>query len=319
MIDNLLNPIVLFFILGLLAGLFRSDLKFPESIYDGLSIFLLLAIGLKGGVELSRSTLTHVALPVVATLVLGILIPIIAFGILRVFGHFNRPDSAALAAHYGSVSAVTFAVAISFLNKNNVSYEEYTTALMVILEIPAIAIGVTLARMGLSNEKTEWRQLFHKVFFGKSVFLLIGGLGIGWIAGMERTAAINPLFSDLFKGALSLFLLEMGLIASKRFHELRKVGVFLTFFGIGMPLLSGLLGVVAGSLSGLSTGGTTLLAVLAASASYIAAPAAVRMAIPEANPTYYLTASLGVTFPFNLVVGIPLYYRLTIFVQTFIR
>jgi len=322
MADNLLNPIVLFFILGVLAGVSRSELKLPEALYETLSIFLLLAIGLKGGLQLAKTPWEQVLGPLGATLLLGLLIPLIAFAVLKGLGRFSRADAAALASHYGSVSAVTFAVATAYLSKMAIAFEEFTTVLMVVLEIPAIAVGVALARFGgekSSGQKANWSRLAHEVFLGKSIFLLLGGLAVGWIAGPERSEAISPLFKGLFHGALAIFLLEMGIVASRRLGDLRKVGVFLIAFGVGMPIVSALLGSIAGTLTGLSVGGTTILAVLVASASYIAAPAAVRLAIPEANPTYYLTASLGITFPFNLVIGIPLYYRIATYVQEFIK
>ena len=310
MLSTMLDPIVLCFAVGLFAGLLKSDLKLPDQLYDTLSIYLLFAIGLKGGVELARSNGREIMLPILATIALGIVIPILAYNILRRLGRFDRPDAAAIAAHYGSVSAVTYAVVLSFLNGIGVEFEAFVTVLLVVLEIPAIAVGILIARLRASQEEMSWGPLMHEVFLGKSVYLLIGGLVVGYVAGPDRTGAIAPLFFAGFKGALALFLLEMGVITSRRVADLRKSGAFLVAFGVFMPLISGALGTVLGVASGLSLGGTTVLATLAASASYIAAPAAMRIAVPKANPTLYLTAALGVTFPFNLIIGIPIYYRM---------
>lgn len=317
MLENLLDPVVLCFVLGLIAGIAKSDLKLPEALYETLSIYLLLAIGLKGGVELSKATLGQVIMPSVGTLFLGLSIPIIAFPILKNLGKLSPVDSAAVAAHYGSVSAVTFAVVLSFLTRLQVPYEGFTTVLLVLLEIPAIAIGVFIAKSQLADKSREgdWGKLAHEVFMGKSILLLVGGLLIGWMAGPEKMQPIQPVFSDLFKGALAFFLLEMGIVTSHKLASLKSTGIFLVIFGIFMPIFSGILGSAVGMLTGLSVGGATVLATLAASASYIAAPAAMRIAVPQANPTLYLTASLGITFPFNIVLGIPIYYAITQFLH----
>lgn len=317
MIENLLDPIVLCFVLGLVAGILKSDMKIPGQLYESLSIYLLLAIGLKGGVELAKSQLGEVVFPVIATLALGVIIPILAYNILRRLGRFDSTNAAAIAAHYGSVSAVTYAVVIGYLVRLNIQYEAYVTVLLVVLEVPAIAVGILLARLRANKAALQWGPLLHEVFLGKSIYLLVGGLLVGYLAGPERTEAISPLFFGLFKGALALFLLEMGIITSRRLGDLKKTGVFLAGFGIVMPLISGTIGAVLGTISGLSMGGTTVLATLAASASYIAAPAAMRMALPQANPTLYLTASLGITFPFNIIVGIPIYHWLSSVIHSF--
>lgn len=308
MLNNLLDPIVLCFILGLVAGLLKSDLKLPEQLYETLSIYLLLAIGLKGGVELAKSDLGELALPALATLVLGVITPILAYQILLRVGRFDRTNAAAIAAHYGSVSAVTFAVVLGYAARMNIDYEAYVTVLLVVLEVPAIAIGILIARRGAGGKALQWGPLLHEVFLGKSIYLLAGGLLVGYLAGPTRSEAISPLFVGLFKGALALFLLEMGIIASRRMGDLKATGAFLIGFGMAMPIINGTLGALLGAASGLSLGGTMVLATLAASASYIAAPAAMRMALPKANPTLYLTAALGITFPFNIIVGIPIYH-----------
>ncbi len=312
MISNLLDPVIIFFVLGILSGILKNDLKLPEAIYDALSIYLLLAIGYKGGLELSKTSLNNIYFPVAATICLGIIIPLIAFFILSKAGKFKKPDSAAIAAHYGSVSAVTFAVAIDFLHNSGIVYDEYMTVLLVMLEIPAIAVGITLAKFHSKDRSDiDINSLVKEILFGKSIYLLLGGLIAGYFAGMFHNESINKLFLDLFKGFLAFFLLEMGIIASKRFRDFKKVGPFLISFGIIMPLISSILGIFAGLISGLSLGGTFILACMAASSSYIAAPTAMRIAVPEANPTLYITASLGITFPFNIIIGLPVYYYLT--------
>lgn len=306
--SNLLDPVILFFVLGLLAGGAKSDLRLPEPVYKMLSIYLLVTIGLKGGVHLAEHAGSGLIGPVVAALLLALIIPAIAFGVLKVWGKFSRDDAAALAAHYGSVSAVTFAVGQAFLDRRGLPHEAYIALLVAVMEVPAIGLAVALARRG--EGKTEWGPLAVEVLLNRSIFLLIGGVAIGAVAGHERLQPIEGFFFGGFKGALALFLLEMGVLASQRLGDLKKVGPFLVGFGILMPLLAGTLGALAGTLAGLSLGGTTLLAILAASASYIAAPAACHVAIPRANPTLYLTAALGITFPFNLTVGIPIYFAL---------
>lgn len=308
MIENLLDPTVLFFLVGIFAGILRSDLRLPEAVYEILSIYLLLAIGLKGGVQLATTSLSDIITPAVGSIMLGLTIPGIAYPILRRIGKLSRPDAAAIAAHYGSVSAVTYAVVLTFLDRLGLFYEAYSTVLLVLMEIPAIAVGILIARLRAAKGPTSYGKLFHEVFFGKSIYLLFAGLIVGYALGPEGIVPVKLVFFDLFKGALAFFLLEMGLVASHRLSDLKRVGAFLTMFGIGMPILAGILGALTGWGTGLSVGGTTILATLAASASYIAAPAAMRIAVPEANPTLYLTASLGITFPFNLILGIPLYY-----------
>lgn len=302
------DPAVLFFVLGLTAGLLRSELRLPPSIYEFLSILLLLSIGLKGGVELTKQPVTTLLPQMVAVVAMGIVLALAAFPVLRHLGRLARVDAASIAAHYGSVSVGTYAVAVAYLGARSIPFEEHMPLLLVLLEIPAVLVGIVLAR-GLSRQ-TRWKTVAHEVFLGKGIVLLVGGLLIGWAAGPDGLATIEPLFFDLFKGILALFLLEMGLIAAAQASSLRRYGPFLVVFGVGMPLFSALVGTAAGLFLGLSVGGTAVLATLAASASYIAVPAAMRISLPEANPTLSLTASLGITFPFNVLIGIPLYYRL---------
>lgn len=300
------EPVVLFFLLGVIAGLLRSDLKIPGSIYDALSIYLLLAIGLQGGVKLASYPLAGVLLDGLIIVAMASVIPLVAFPLLRHLGRLGRADSASIAAHYGSVSVVTFSVGVTFLGHELQDYEGYMVVFLVLLEIPALVIGILLARFG--QGQVSWGRLMHEVFFGKSIYLLTGGLVIGYVAGPEAIQPLDKVFFDLFKGILALFLLEMGLVAAGRITDLRSYGAFLVGFGVVMPLLAAVGGTAAGVLLGLSVGGTLLLATLYASASYIAAPAAMRIAVPEANPALSIGASLGVTFPFNIFFGIPIYY-----------
>ncbi len=307
---NLLSPMVLAFALGITATLLHSDLKLPDELYTTLSIYLLLAIGLKGGIALAETSLAVFWAPAVATLLLGIIIPVIAYGVARKIGKMNVADAAALAAHYGSVSAVTFAAAQTFLDTVGVRYEGFMPALVAILEVPAIVVALLIAQVAGAPQGGDWRKALRELLTSKSILLLVGGMIIGWLAGPRGGKEVAPVFVDLFKGALTFFLLELGMVAARRFRDLPSAGLFLLGFGIIMPIFNGLLGIWFGSMTGLSLGGSTILGVLAASASYIAAPAAVRIALPQANPSFYLTAALGITFPFNLAIGLPLYYTI---------
>lgn len=310
---NLLAPIPLFFALGLFAALVRSDLKVPEPLYVGLVLYLLAAIGLKGGAEIHEVGLTAIWMPLVAAALLGSLIPCLGFFILRRFGGFSVHDAAAIAGHYGSVSAVTFAVASQFLARLHVQPEAYASAFLAIMEPIGIVAAIFLARFALQAEATgdrvhSLKAMLHEVLTGKGTMILLGALGIGYLSGPQGVVLTKAFFVDPFKGVLCLFMLEMGILAGQRLTEVRRVGLFLLAFGIVMPIFNGLFGVLAGGAVGLSLGGSTLFGVLAASASYIAAPAAARISLPEANPSLYLTASLGITFPFNIALGIPLYF-----------
>ncbi len=303
---NSLDPVILFFLFGVAAGILRSELKLPGALYDSLSIFLLLAIGLKGGQGLATQPLGPLLPQLFAVVFLGVLQTLIAYGGLRLIFRFDRPNAAATAAHYGSVSVATFAVAAAWLASRSIDTEPQMAILLAVMEIPAILVGIVLAR-GVSQD-TDWKSLAHEAFLGKGVTLLLGGMAIGWAAGPEGLKPISGLYFDLFKAVLALFLMEMGLIVSRQLDELKRRGLTLIAFGLVMPLLSSCLGLVTGLLLGLSTGGMTMLATLAASASYIAVPAAMRIAVPEANPAISLAGSLGVTFPFNILAGIPLYH-----------
>lgn len=303
-----LDPILLFFVLGLAAGLVRSELRLPGQVYELISIVLLLAIGLKGGVELAQQNILNLLPQLAAVIAMGVTLPLVAFPFLTKLGKLPRPDAASVAAHYGSVSVGTYAVAAAYLATANVSYEAHMPLLLVILEVPAIVVGIWLAKGAAARQ--NWRSLSHEIFAGKGVVLLLGGLMIGWIAGHEGVESIKPVFFDAFKGVLALFLLEMGVLTAARLADVRRYGYFLVVFAISMPVFSAIVGCTLGWLLGLSVGGTAMLGILAASASYIAVPAAMRISVPEANPSLSLTASLGITFPFNVIVGIPLYHQL---------
>lgn len=311
---NLLSPAVLFFALGILAALLKSDLKFPEALYVTLTLYLLTALGFKGGVAINEAGIAKVILPALTAMLLGALIPLWTYPLLRFGGKLRPVDAAAIAAHYGSVSAVTFITATNYLKGINESYENYATAFLAVMESPAIVVGVLLGKMTLTKQSSVFngslKGLLHEAMFGRSVFLLVGALLVGMACGNAGMEKVAPFFVAPFQGVLALFLLEMGLVAGQRLGDLKKVGPFLAGFGILMPLLHGCLGVWLGKICGLSLGGTTLMGVLAASASYIAAPAAMRLSLPDANPALYLTPSLAITFPFNITIGIPIYYAL---------
>ncbi|WP_043703198.1 sodium-dependent bicarbonate transport family permease [Tepidimonas taiwanensis] len=309
-----IDPVVGFFVLGLVAGLLGSDLKLSSGLYDTLTIYLLIAIGLKGGFELASRDVTSLILPTAVIVAASAVTPMVAYQILLRLGRLPHADAASISAHYGSVSVVTFAVGASYLGRQGLDYDGFMSVFLVFLEFPALIVGVLLAK-GLKAD-ANWRRLAHEVLTGKAIVLLLGALLIGWIWGREGGKALVPFFEGLFKGFLALFLLGMGVTTAARFGDLRRVGLFLVGFGILMPIVSAAGGVLVGWLLGLSVGNTHLLAVLYASASYIAAPAAMRIAIPEANPALSMGASLGVTFPFNVVAGVPLYLAMT---QTFYR
>jgi uncharacterized protein len=300
------DPVVLFFVFGLVAGLLRSELKLPPALYDTLSIILLLAIGLHGGVELAAQASPALLGQMFAVVLMGILLPLLAFPLLR-FLRFSRIDSASIAAHYGSVSAATFAVVVAFLLAEGIFFESYMPLFVAVLEIPAILVGIVLAR-GISSG-IHLGELVREIFLGKSIMLLIGGLIIGLLAGKDAIAPLEPFYTSMFKPVLALFLLEMGLIASRQLGGLRKVGPRLLVFALIFPWIGAATGLLFGLGIGLSVGGTAMLATLGASASYIAVPAAMRLALPEANPSLSLGASLGITFPFNILIGIPLYLK----------
>jgi hypothetical protein len=309
----MIDVVVFFFLLGVFARLVKSDLRLPEALYETLSIYLLLAIGLKGGIELSKQPLAALAPQVLACMALGFVIPFALYPLARAL-RLSGVDAAALVAHYGSVSVVTFAVATAALTRQGIAYESHAALWVAVMEAPGLVAGILLARWSLRgadrSRRTDWGSLAHDVLFGKSVLLLLGGLLIGAVAGEAGTAPIKAVFIDPFKGVLALFLLELGLVAGGRLSEVRRFGPAVLVIGLGAPPLLALAGAATGWALGLSTGGVALLATLAASASYIAAPTAMRIAVPQANAALSITAALGITFPFNIVVGIPMYIEL---------
>jgi hypothetical protein len=315
-LQNIMNPPVLFFLLGMLAVFLRSDLEIPQPLPKLFSLFLLISIGLHGGYELSKSGLT---LDVMKGLLLAILmasiVPIYSFFFLRM--KLDVYNSIAVAATFGSISAVTFITGITYLQTIGVEYGGYMVAAMTLMESPAIIIGLVLAAIfarqdidGEEREKTDWGEIMREAFLNPSVFLLMGALLIGMMTGEKGWHSVEPFFGDLFKGILALFLLDMGLVAAKRIGDLKKVGGFLIAYAIFMPIFNAVLAMGLAYFFGLSKGDAFLLALLSASASYIAVPAAMRLSVPEANPGIYLPLSLAVTFPFNISLGIPLYYFL---------
>ncbi len=315
----MIDVVVLFFLLGVFARLVKSDLRLPEALYETLSIYLLLAIGLKGGIELSKQPMLTLLPQMLACMALGFVIPFVLTPVLRLLG-LSRVDAAAMAAHYGSVSVVTFAVASAYLAAQGVAFEAHAALWVAIMEAPGIVAGILLARLGARGadgqvQRVNWGELGHDVFFGKSVLLLAGGLVIGAVMGEAGTAPIAPVFTAPFKGVLALFLLELGLVAGGRLGELRRHGLGIVAFALITPPVLALGGALTGLALGLSTGGMAILATLAASASYIAAPTAMRMAVPEANAALSITAALGITFPFNIVLGVPLYLELARWLQ----
>lgn len=311
MLTSLLSPMVLAFILGIIASRLKSDLKFPDSLYQSLTIYLLIAIGMKGGYKLSLASFDEVIMPAAVAILLCCTIPLWTYWIMRKAGKFDVPNAAALAAHYGSVSAVTFSAAMAFHETLGISFEEFMPSMLAMMEIPAILIGISLARINApatnSESSASLKEIARELIAGKSSLLLLGFLAIGFAVGKSGWEQVSPLFDTPFKGILTLFLLEAGLVAGRKLSDLKKGGYLIVGFGIIFPILHAALGIWLGQMAGLSAGGATILGTLAASASYIAAPAACRVALPEANPSYYLTAALAITFPFNIIIGIPIY------------
>ena len=306
---NLLSPIILSFVLGVLAALARSDLNFPEAVAKGMSIYLLFAIGFKGGVAVADHGVdAKLAMSLLAGVFLSAILPLIAFAMLNVMTQLSRLDAAAVAAHYGSISIVTFVAATSVLESSGILAEGDMVAVAAAMEAPAILSALWLISRGGGDAQRMDGELMREIMLNGSIVLLVGAFFIGWITGADGLAKIDSFIVAPFQGVLCLFLLDMGLVAGR---GLRAGGAVLRpgplVFGVVMPLVGSALGLATGLLLGLSTGGVALFMVLSASASYIAVPAAMRVALPEANPSVYLTLSLGVTFPFNLTVGIPLY------------
>lgn len=335
-LSNLLLPAVLFFALGFIARVIKSDLRFPPDLAKVLSIYLLMAIGLHGGYELAKADVMTALNSIVWALVLGFTLPVIGYFGLVLTRKVNPLDAAAISAHYGSVSAGTFLTAIAYLDNAGIAYETYPLIMLAVMESPAIIVGLLLAakaRMtqaahnavvaagdgaavmtvddGNENDSQSLAVLLRDAFTNGSVVVLIGSMIIGAISTPSGMEKLFPFIDDIFMGVLCLFLFEMGMVAARRIGDFRKVGLVLAAFGVLMPLIGGVVGAYVGqSILGFGVGGATLVAVLGASASYIAVPPAMRLAVPEANPSFYLTLSLGITFPFNVLVGIPLYHSL---------
>jgi hypothetical protein len=308
-VANLTSIPVLVFLGAIIAARVKTDVRLPDAVYQGITIFLLLGIGLKGGHALKATEGASFVLPALIALALGVAIPLLAFALLSVTKRFSQADRGSLAAHYGSTSLVTFSAGLVMLESLSFTAEPFVAALLAVMEIPGIIVGVYLGTRG-SKEKAEPSRVgssLHEVLLGKTVLLLVFGLLIGWIAPESSYTKVEPFFTELQPGVLVLFLLQLGFIVGSRLESVREAGLWLPLFALLMPVLTGSLGAILGIVAGMSVGGATMLAILCASASYIAAPAAVGIALPSANLSLSLTASLGITFPFNLIVGLPLY------------
>lgn len=308
-LSNILNPPVLFFFLGMLAIFVKSDLEIPAPLPKLFSLYLLFAIGFKGGVELAKSGISQaVILTILAAVLMACLVPLYSFLILRT--RLDPYNAAAIAATYGSISAVTFITAGSFLQQLDIAFDGYMVAALALMESPAIIVGLILVNLfavSPSEREFAWSEVLHEAFFNSSVFLLVGSLLIGLLTGEHGWEVLSPFTQDMFYGVLTFFLLDMGLVAARRIKELEKTGLFLILFALLMPVANASLGLLIAKLIQMPAGDALLFCVLCASASYIAVPAAMRLTVPEANPSFYVSAALAVTFPFNIIVGIPLY------------
>lgn len=311
---NILSPPILFFLLGIFASRVKSDLEIPPQIGKALSYYLMVAIGFKGGVELSASVISFkLFYSLMTALIIGFLLPLIAYPLLRLTTNLDRINAASISAHYGSISVVTFIAAVSFLEIYDLKYEGYLIAMMALMEAPAILSGLLLAKGRIEGKRIRLDTIFspkliHDVLFGGTILLLLGSFLIGLITGQRGIEAMSGFIKTPFTGILCFFLLEMGILTGKKLGDIRKAGITLLLFGLYMPILGSIVGVSAGILLGLSLGGITLMAVLCASASYIVVPAALRHALPDANLSLSMPLVLGITFPFNVFVGIPIYY-----------
>jgi hypothetical protein len=333
--SNLLTPIVLFFIFGIIAARIKSDLKIPDAISEFLPIYLLAAIGLHGGIEMRNTGFETMLVPMLVAIGLSLLFTLNHYQILRHLGKFNLFDSYALASTYGAVGAVTFSVGLSFLKNQGVTSEGYIAAILAVLEPVAFILAIFLTNMavskqirtkkesvgdikieselemGISATKTNLKQVLHESITGKAIVILLGSIVIGYLIGEEGFSSISIVFDDLFTGAIVIFLIEMGIIAGQRLDDIKKVGVFLIGFSIIMPTFNGIIGVLVATALGLSLGGSVMFGLLLASASFIAAPAVLRHAIPQAKPGLYITSALGITFPYNIIVLLPIMFILS--------
>ncbi|GBE93509.1 sodium-dependent bicarbonate transport family permease [Nostoc cycadae] len=313
-LSNILNPPVLFFFLGMLAIFFKSDLEIPQPLPKLFSLYLLLAIGFKGGYEITQSGInTEISLTLLSAILMASAVPVYSFFILKL--KLDAYNAAAIAATYGSISAVTFITAQSFLKILNISSGGHMVAALALMESPAIIVGILLVRLFAPNQENKkgefaWGEVLREAFLNGSVFLLIGSVIIGTLTGERGWEKLHPFTQDIFYGVLAFFLLDMGMVAARRIKDMRKTGSFLIAFAILMPVANAIVGIILAKLIGMSAGNSLLFAVLCASASYIAVPAAMRMTVPEANPSLYVSMALALTFPFNIIIGIPLYFNI---------
>lgn len=314
--QNLLSPAILFFALGILAGVVKSDLDVPESISRYLAIYLMMAIGFKGGVAIAETPELdgQVLATIGAGLAVGFLQPFLGYWLLKLTSKLDRPTAAAVAAHYGSISMVTFVTAVNFLETNETVYAGFIVAVLALMEAPAILSGLFIAHHEapetLEAAEKAKGKLWREIFTNGAILLLVGAFFIGWITGTPGMDQMEGFLVIPFEGILALFLLDMGLLVSRELHHLKDFTVNLALFGIYMPLIGAVIGLLTSALIGLDVGTGTLFTVLCASASYIAVPAAMRLALPQAKAPIYVPMSLAITFPFNIVLGIPIYYAL---------
>jgi uncharacterized protein len=319
-LSNILNPPVLFFFLGMLAIFVQSDLEIPNPLPKLFSLYLLVAIGFKGGHELFQSGLSPLILATLgAAVFMASAVPVYSFFILKI--KLDNYNAAAIAATYGSISAVTFITASSLLDKLQIPYGGHMVAALALMESPAIVVGLILVRIfnkkeangdtgGHESAENSWGEVLHEAFLNGSVLLLIGSVIIGFLTGLDGWNKVHLFVEkDIFYGALMFFLLDMGLVAARRIQDLRQTGMFLIGFAVLMPIANALIGILLAHVIGMGQGDSLLFAVLCASASYIAVPAAMRMTVPEANPSLYVSMALAITFPFNIIVGIPIYLQ----------
>ena len=311
LLENLLSPAILFFVLGLVAAFFKSDLDFPSPLPKAMSLFLLLAIGFKGGIGLRAGIDLTAAYGLLIAVGMSVIVPLVSFYILKRF--VDVPNAAAIAATYGSVSAVTFITATAFLQKQGITYQGWVVAALALMESPAIVIGVLLARVystSRESESIEWKTLLHEAFFNGPVLLLIGAMVIGAVSAEASAMKLQESLVGAFGVVLAIFLLDMGLLAGRQMNALKRAGGPLGVFAIILPTVAALIAIGLCWLVGIGPAETLLLAILCGSASYIAVPAVMRLAIPEANPSLYVPMALAITFPFNVVAGIPMYWSL---------
>ena len=310
---NILNPPVLFFFGGMIATLVKSDLEIPKPLPKLFSLYLLLAIGFKGGHEVMESGFTsEIVLTLCTSVAMACLVPVYAFLVLKI--KFDAYNAAAIAATYGSISAVTFVTATSFLGKLNVDFGGHMIAALALMESPAIVVGLLLVRLYAPRKPEDsdfsWGEVLREAFLNGSVLLLVISLCAGYWTGESGWTKMKPFVEDMFYGVLVFFLLDMGLVSAKRLGDLTRAGVFPVLFSVLMPVLNAMIGILCAAVIGMSQGNALLFAVLCASASYIAVPAAMRMSVPEANPSLYISMALALTFPFNIVIGIPVYFEI---------